>query len=70
VGDNGWCWQHYASELERIKRADRIAIARAELDARIDSYMEWVREHPSVWDSKHTPKSVKRKGPHRLVSLD
>ena len=52
VSDSGWCWQHYASETERLKReADAIAIRKSQQD-RIDAYLQWVAEHPSVHDGR------------------
>lgn len=46
----GYCGQHYGSIVNRgIERA-RAERERAALDARIDSYMEWKKDHPSVWD--------------------
>lgn len=66
VAENGWCWQHYASEMERIKREERIAIRRARLDAQADEFMAWVKNHPSVWDTKRKDPPAKRKGPHRV----
>lgn len=52
VSTEGWCWQHYVSEKDRVIREDRIAIARAEQAARIDEYIAWVADHPSVHDTR------------------
>jgi hypothetical protein len=51
TGEEGWCGQHVISELERERRESHIAIRQAELDRRVDRFMEWVKDHPSVWDS-------------------
>jgi hypothetical protein len=49
VGENGWCWQHYASETEKVKRESRSAEARVELNERIDSYIAMSSEDPWFW---------------------
>lgn len=67
VAKNGWCWQHYASEAERIKREEHIAIRKTRLNAVVDEFIAWSKGHPSVWDTKKRPdEAPKRKGPHRL----
>lgn len=66
VSENGWCWQHHVSELERVKREERIAIRQAELDARINAYLAWTQGHPSVHDSPSDPRYRKGK-PYRLL---
>jgi hypothetical protein len=48
--ERGWCGQHYASSVERIKKAERIAIAKASLDQRINQYIAWRSTHPSIWE--------------------
>lgn len=47
-----YCGQHANSQA--IKADERIRTLRhkAELDARIDAHMAWVRDHPSVWDER------------------
>lgn len=47
----GFCGQHYASAVNRGIRAAREAAKRAELDARIDAFIAWTKDHPSVWDA-------------------
>lgn len=64
VSEAGLCGQHYASVIERELTAKRIAMAKAAIDVRIEEFMEWTRDHPSVWDRK-----PRRKGPHRLTEL-
>lgn len=73
VDDKGWCGQHYTALVEGERQAARIAIERASLDARISEYMDWVKDHPSVWDRKVDALApttqtgiVPRKGPHRV----
>ncbi len=39
-----------------------------QLAERINAYIKWMAEHPSIWDAKHTPRGVPRKGrPFRLT---
>lgn len=56
VGEEGWCWQHYTSETDRVKREARIAIEKADLTRRIDEYIAEVAERPSLYDSPFAPK--------------
>lgn len=56
--DKGYCGQHYVAKVEGERAAERIAIAKAEMDQRIDAYIEWSKEHPSVWDSQLAPRGV------------
>jgi len=66
VSEKGWCWQHHVSELEKTKREERIAIRQAELDSRIETYLAWVRDHPSVHDSMRDSRKPLRRKPFRL----
>lgn len=68
VNDNGLCGQHYASELERERRAKRAAVISAAMAERIEAYLSWTAKHPSVHDSPKDPKYRKRK-PYRLDGL-
>ncbi len=63
VGGEGYCAQHYIAETERARASERIAIAKAQLEARLDAYIEWKKTHPSVWDTGGT----KKKGPYRIT---
>ena len=69
IAAEGWCGQHYTSRVEEERRVARIAIGRAQLNSQIDSYMEWRRDHPSVWDSKQAAKPRVRRRPHMLTEL-
>lgn len=46
----GYCGQHYESAVNRALERERAARRRAELDERITAYMEYRKEHPSIWD--------------------
>lgn len=69
VSEQGLCGQHYASVIERARKAEREAARMADINARVDAYIAWVKDHPSVHDNP--PKegaSVKGK-PFRLTEL-
>ena len=55
VGERGYCGQHIASVIRAEDDRVRAAKKRAELDGRIDTYMGWRAEHPSVWDKRPQP---------------
>ena len=63
VGEEGWCWQHYSSELERIKRDERSAEAKLQLVQQIDEFIARTKLHPSIWDGEHVP------GPSRYTAI-
>lgn len=50
VSEEGWCWQHYASEKERIIREAAQAERKLQLMQKIDAYLEKIARMPSVWD--------------------
>ena len=54
----GYCGQHYVSMTEAARRKEAIAIAQQALEYRIDAYIAYTREHPSVWDSPRVPSGV------------
>lgn len=54
----GYCGQHYISMTEAARKAERIAIAQQELSYRIDAYIAYTAEHPSIWDSPRPPRGV------------
>lgn len=49
VSEDGWCWQHYASEKDRVKREEHIAIAKEELNFTIDAYIAMSVDNPWKW---------------------
>jgi hypothetical protein len=57
-GDEGLCGQHLVAEIEASIRSKHIAIAEAELSYRIDAYIAYTAEHPSIWDSPSPPRGV------------
>jgi len=65
VGKEGWCWQHFVAETERVRNEAHIAIERTAINERIDAYIEWTRDHPSVWDSRRKARGRK---PFRLTA--
>ena len=48
---DGYCFQHFVANTERVKREEREAIVRAEREAAIVTYLAWVAEHPSIHDT-------------------
>jgi len=50
VGERGYCGQHIASVIRAEDDRQRNEKRRAELDGRIDTYIDWRTTHPSVWD--------------------
>lgn len=66
VADDGWCWQHYVSESERVKREARAASRQLQLDQKITAFLEWTKEHPSVWDYKVALEPVTKGRPFRV----
>ena len=56
--EDGWCAQHWTALHEKQKQKAREAERKLQLDQRIAAYIEWTREHPSVWDSPNAPKGV------------
>lgn len=52
VGERGYCGTHAGVYLNNQIEATRAAAKRFLLDERIDTYMTWRDEHPSVWDSR------------------
>lgn len=51
----GYCGSHFASRVNAAVKAKKEAARMAEVNARIDAYMAWTKEHPSVWDSMTRP---------------
>jgi len=66
VSESGWCWQHYASKLERIRREEKEAARMALLNSRADAHIAWTAAHPSIFDNPGDAKYRKRKPPFRL----
>lgn len=58
MDSDGYCFQHFVVNTERVKREARIAIAKALIAERIAIYIEWTKDHPSVWDSRLAPKGM------------
>lgn len=50
VGDRAYCGTHAGGVLNAELEAQRAAVKRAELDSRIDAYMDFRVDYPSVWD--------------------
>jgi hypothetical protein len=50
VEERSYCGQHLNSVLLEADRSRRAAQRKAELDERIDRFMAWSSNHPSVWD--------------------
>lgn len=44
-------WKRQEKTLAKEREDAREAARKADLRARIDAYIEWRKEHPSVWDS-------------------
>lgn len=53
VGERGYCGTHAGSILNATIERERAARKKTLLDERIDTYMTWRDEHPSVWDTRH-----------------
>ena len=51
VAGRSMCNDHARAFLERQISARQKAQRQAELQAVIDTYRAWVKEHPSVWDA-------------------
>jgi hypothetical protein len=52
IGDRRVCGQHARSVAIRVDIERRRAAKRADLDRRLDEYVAWTAEHPSVWDQR------------------
>lgn len=50
VNDKPYCGQHLNSVFLAADQARRDAARKAEIDGRIDQFLLWTGEHPSVWD--------------------
>lgn len=48
----GYCGVHYFSRVNREIEDKRQLQLRAELDRRITEHLNWIAEHPSVWDRR------------------
>lgn len=46
----GYCAQHFEAVRNAELRADRAAVRKAKLDAGIERFLAWTKDHPSVWD--------------------
>lgn len=47
----GYCGQHYGSRVNAGIAAEREASRQAEMQKRIEEFIAWKADHPSVWDS-------------------
>lgn len=52
IGESGYCGTHAGSILNAQIEAERVALKRLAIDRRIDDYLAWAAQHPSVWDSR------------------
>ena len=71
MDSDGYCFQHFVSERERVKREELAVATRADLYARIDAHLAWVAEHPSIHDSPNAPKMGRYAGgeiPHVVLA--
>lgn len=50
IDDRGYCGKHAGSVLNRKLIAERASLRAADLNARIDHFIEQSALHPSVWD--------------------
>lgn len=64
--ERGYCGQHYASRVNAAMAATRAATRKAELDQRIEAYIAWTAEHPSILDRMPTTANT---GPVSPVGL-
>lgn len=48
----GYCGTHYSSRVNRAIEEKRELQLRAELDRRITEHLNWIADHPSVWDGR------------------
>lgn len=62
VAADGWCWQHYASELEKQKRSAREAQAQLQLQTRISAHIKRTEDDPWFWVEKLTPSALSTRG--------
>jgi len=53
VDDRNYCSVHAGKILNDQIESTRVATKRAELSARIESFLVWTSGHPSVWDRTH-----------------
>lgn len=47
--EDGWCGVHFASEIERIRKAERAALVSADLNARIEAHIAMTAANPLWW---------------------
>lgn len=50
VGDQPLCGLHANAAALRLDQRGRELRRRAEINTRIDRYLAWTADHPSVWD--------------------
>lgn len=63
VTEEGWCWQHHASEKDRVIREEREAEAKLQLLQKIDAFLRMMKDDPSYgWQPPLTPAVVSTVG--------
>jgi hypothetical protein len=50
VSEDGWCWQHYSTEKDRIAKEAEKQLRQFQFQQEVDRYNAWRKDHPSVWD--------------------
>jgi hypothetical protein len=55
IDERGYCGQHLNSVVLAKYESDRKTRIVTEMNDRIDAYMTWRNEHPSVWDRMVLP---------------
>lgn len=58
----GWCGVHFASEVERQRRAEKQAVITAELNARIEAHIAMTEADPWWWLDQITPSRDAERG--------
>jgi hypothetical protein len=59
---NGWCGVHFASEIERIRRAEQQAVTTAKMNERIEAHIAMSAADPWFWLEHITPSNDEARG--------
>jgi hypothetical protein len=59
---NGWCGLHFASEIERLRRAERQAVITNEMNQRIEAHIAMSATDPWWWLKHITPSNDVERG--------
>lgn len=70
LDEAGWCGVHFASEMERQRKAERQAVITAELNERIEAYIAMSAADPWHWLKHITPSRDAERGlpPYRSTA--